>query len=79
MAQNKEKAVNSKFNQQQTLYCKYCGKECKSINSLKQHECRCPSNENRKSDVTKGFNTPGITPWNKGLTKETDERVLKSS
>ena len=28
------------------MYCKYCGKECKNLNSLKQHECRCKQNPN---------------------------------
>ena len=31
----------------QIVYCKYCGKECKNLNSLKQHECRCKQNPNR--------------------------------
>ena len=35
------------FNRQQKLYCKYCGKECKSLNSLKQHEIRCAKNRNK--------------------------------
>ena len=29
------------------LYCKYCGKECKNENSLRQHEIRCKQNPNR--------------------------------
>jgi hypothetical protein len=29
------------------MFCKYCGKECKNENSLKQHEIRCKSNPNR--------------------------------
>ena len=35
------------FNRQQKLYCKYCRKECKSLNSLKQHEIRCDKNQNK--------------------------------
>lgn len=35
------------YNNNQVLYCKYCNKECKNINSLKQHECRCKENPNR--------------------------------
>lgn len=31
------------------LLCQYCGKQCKNLNSLKQHECRCPKNKNRKA------------------------------
>lgn len=36
------------------LYCKYCGKECKNENSLRQHEIRCKQNPNRiKMDLSK--------------------------
>jgi hypothetical protein len=35
------------FNATQVLYCKFCGKECKSLNSLKQHEIRCNKNPNK--------------------------------
>lgn len=31
------------------LFCKFCGKECKSKNSLVQHEIRCKENPNRKN------------------------------
>lgn len=61
------------------LFCKYCGKECKNKNSVIQHEIRCASNPNRKDVIRKGFNGKGKLPWNKGLSKETDERVLKAS
>jgi hypothetical protein len=30
------------------MRCRYCEKICKNINSLKQHELRCPKNENRE-------------------------------
>ena len=55
------------------LICKYCGKECKNENSHRNHERTCPKNPNRnyKNGMT------GKTAWNKGLTKETDERVKK--
>lgn len=29
--------------------CKYCGKECKNLNSLRQHEIRCKENPDRIS------------------------------
>jgi len=29
------------------MNCKYCEKECKNLNSLKQHEIRCKLNENK--------------------------------
>ena len=31
----------------ENLHCKYCGKECKNIYSLRQHQPRCKSNPNR--------------------------------
>lgn len=41
------------FNKSQILYCQYCEKECKSLNSLKQHECRCKQNPNKI--IIKGY------------------------
>ena len=35
------------FNKEQILYCRFCNRKCKSLNSLKQHEKRCHSNPNR--------------------------------
>ena len=59
------------------LFCQYCNRECKNINSLKNHELRCKENPNRK--ITKTSGMKGKTAWNKGLTKDTDERVKKYS
>lgn len=60
------------------LFCKFCGKECKNQKSLLQHEMRCRENPNRiKSTGIVGFNDVGREAWNKGLTKESDERVRK--
>lgn len=53
--------------------CKFCGKQCKNPNSLRNHERLCPNNKDR---VYKSH-TIGHTAWNKGKTKETDERVRK--
>lgn len=61
------------------LSCQFCGKECKNRNSLCNHERLCKENPNRQNTVIEGFNNFGRTPWNKGLTKETDSRVLKQS
>lgn len=61
------------------LFCKFCGKECKNKNSLIQHELRCKQNPNRQTSFRNNFNTIGRSAWNKGLTKETDERVAKNS
>ena len=40
--------------------CQYCGKECKNLNSLRQHEIRCKQNPNRiiclgNKGATKGY------------------------
>ena len=70
------------------LTCQFCGKECKNRNSLCNHERMCRSNPNRQILDKKynrvctkqtRFNTKGVPPWNKGLTKYTDDRIRKSS
>lgn len=56
--------------------CKYCGKQCKNPNSLRNHERLCESNPDHQESFFKHWN--GSHPaWNKGLTKETDERVAQ--
>ena len=65
------------------LVCKYCGKECKNSNSLNNHERLCKYNPNRQESYFVKFNklkTDGIIKvWNKGLTKEIDERVRNNA
>lgn len=62
------------------LSCKFCGKECKNTRSLIQHEMRCKNNKDRIAAVNNFNNYQKINgPWNKGLTKETDDRVLLQS
>jgi predicted nuclease of restriction endonuclease-like RecB superfamily len=56
------------------LLCKFCGKECKSLPSLGNHQSKCPSNPNRKYVSY----TAGKPAWNKGLSKESDDRVKKN-
>lgn len=41
--------AKSKFNQPCEVNCQYCNKLCKNLNSLKQHECRCSKNPNRRN------------------------------
>lgn len=53
--------------------CKFCNKECVNANSHRNHERLCPMNPNRNYIS----HTLGIKPWNKGLTKETNECVAK--
>ena len=74
----------NKYLMDQTLYCVYCNKECKNRNSLVQHEIRCRLNPNRNvQDNLKNYRNKlknkEISIWNKDLTKETDERILKGS
>lgn len=73
-----------KFNEKrEDLFCQYCGKLCKNLNSLKQHEVRCKSNPNaiKNKDSLYEHNLKiklgEINIWNKGLTKDTDERVKR--
>ena len=47
--------IITEYNTPQTLFCKYCGKECKSLNSLKQHEPRCKFNPNRLKLYANGW------------------------
>ena len=68
---------DSKVNQPYICYCKYCGKECKNLNSLKQHEIRCKENPNHINIIKTNGNTKHHVSWNKGLTKETDDRVKR--
>lgn len=44
------------------MNCKFCGKECKNSNSLKQHEIRCKQNPNKIKVTVKG--------WPKGKHRE---------
>lgn len=60
------------------LNCKYCNKLCKNRNSLAQHEIRCSKNTSVLK-VERHANFISAPAWNKGLTKETDERVAKSA
>ena len=61
------------------LYCKFCNKECKNKHSLTQHELRCRKNPSRRDFIKENFNDGSRAAWNKGLTKETDDRIAKQS
>ena len=57
--------------------CQYCGEE-HFIYGLKNHEKHCHLNPNRISSKSLGNNfLVNGHAWNKGLTKEKDERILK--
>ena len=51
--------------------CKFCNKECLNSNSHRNHERLCPKNPDRKYISY----TKGKPSWNKGLSKETEERL----
>lgn len=72
----KEKAKSSNFNKPNIQYCRYCGRECHNLNSLKQHECRCKNNPDRKS-----YNHLGsyITKNRKGKNKDNCEDIAKAA
>ena len=58
--------------------CQFCGKEVSNKGCLVIHEKSCKKNPNReKCQNRKGNrgNTKGYAAWNKGVTKETDERI----
>lgn len=78
---SKENNKNNKFLELRTdLFCQYCTKQCKSLNSLKQHEIRCKVNPNHLSFPNNTKDTFGKSRgWAKGLTKDTDERIAKNA
>lgn len=63
------------------LTCQFCGKECKNRNSLCNHERLCKKNPDRQDTSYMSNNLSAYSKshpaWNKGLTKETDERMKK--
>lgn len=62
------------------LNCQFCNKLCESRIGLSNHERACGENPNRYTFKPRnGFNNKGRIAWNKGLTKETDERIMAAS
>ena len=61
--------------------CKYCGRSCKSIKSLRTHERLCKLNPNHAETGFTAYNQKEKEsgPWNKGLTKEIDERIARQA
>ena len=77
MISNNNKIINNKLCE--NLFCQYCNKQFKSLNSLKQHEIYCKENPNHKESPFVKYNKNRESVWNKGLTKETDQRVAKAA
>lgn len=58
-----------------SFVCTHCGKECKNLNSLRQHEVRCSNNPNRKS-----YNNLAVhAASRKGTTKFNNPTVAKQA
>ena len=59
------------------MNCKYCGKECKNLNSLRQHEIRCKLNPDKISikivHTTKTGFTKGKYKW---MTKDNINKLI---
>jgi len=65
------------------MQCSYCQRECKNERSLRNHERLCKLNPDFSQNTEfwkflKGSHSSS-KPWNKGLTKATDKRLLKDS
>lgn len=60
------------------MQCEFCGRVCKSINSLKQHQIRCKLNPDR-IDLSYISKIPhkGRPAWNKGLNAESCPEIRK--
>ena len=70
------------------LCCQYCKRSCKNMNSLVNHERYCKDNPNaikrtypfrKPTDRRSTDRRLGHTPWNKGLTKETNEIIRRNA
>ena len=58
------------------MRCVYCDSDRQNANSLRNHERLCKQNPNRQEHPRGNL---GKTGWNKGFTKNSDERILKAS
>ena len=69
------------MNDMNELKCIFCGKLCGNKGGLETHQHCCKLNPNRKSyyHSPKAGRKKGSKPWNKGLTKQTNDSVLKGA
>lgn len=66
-----------KFNEETNKYvCPHCGKEYSKM-GIGSHVWRNHTEEGKKFDSNKGYKDGTRVAWNKGLTKEVDDRVMK--
>lgn len=72
---------------EENYICKFCCKVCKNANSLRNHERLCKENPERNNDFLKNLEKarekrcekPYSDPWNKGLTKENNQKIFEIS
>lgn len=60
------------------MICRFCGKTY-SDRGIRNHENQCRENPNSVIQHKPAGFKGGLTPWNKGLTKQTDARVAKNA
>ena len=56
------------------MNCKFCDKECKNANSLRNHERLCKLNPNHQENPM-----AGKPAWNSGLNSSIDSRIISGS
>lgn len=61
------------------LTCKFCSKECKNLNSLRNHERLCKHNPDKQTTFIETYNQNRVGSWNSGLTKDTHPALKKAS
>jgi very-short-patch-repair endonuclease len=59
--------------------CRHCLLEKHNNNSLRNHERLCKNNPNKQESNFKKYNKNRKGPWNKGLTKDIDDRVRQNA
>lgn len=82
----KKIVTRNHFHKNELCECQYCHKQYK-LYGLKNHEKYCKYNPNKQTENNQynllEYNNKRsngeITTWNKGLSKETDDRILKVS
>lgn len=58
------------------MNCKYCNKECKNLNSLRQHEIRCKLNPDKIESGNKGHMPPHTKKYYTKLVQVRDGSIL---
>lgn len=71
--------INKNYTIEDSKYiCNFCGKSFKK-QGIKTHIWRCHTNKGKIFNPNDGYKKGTRIAWNKGLTKETDYRILRSS